>query len=92
MSLSNISQVELCDIRPMSTVTVDFKRCLFASYNYLELIDIFSGKKKFDLNRVVECMNVEGREIFKNILTDKECNLIYNLKKLSNSIEKVGGI
>lgn len=47
-SLNQISEVNVCDIRQMASVTIDFKLALFKNLSYQEILNLFLERKFFD--------------------------------------------
>ncbi|MFH1457385.1 MAG: hypothetical protein ABIF17_04750 [Patescibacteria group bacterium] len=89
LSVSNFDQIDeinVCDIRQMASLTIDFKLAFLKNLEYEVLLDLFLGKRFFDKNniydRVVNNMSPIGKEAFCDIMKGyRETHFLKYLKK-----------
>jgi hypothetical protein len=82
----NIEEINICDIRQMANVSIDFKIALFKNLEYQEILDLFLKRKFFNKNqiyeRIKETITPISRKIFDFIVEDcRENDFLKCLKK-----------
>ena len=85
--LRKIEEINVCDIRSMAGVSIDFKIALFRNLEYQEVLDLLLGKKLFPKKRtyekIRETITPLSRKIFDSII--KNCQEDDFLKCLRKS-------
>ena len=82
LTLFNVNEVNICDKRPMSCLTTDFKIALFEKFDYEELLKIFSDIKSNNKEQIYQ--RIRGKI---NLLTQKVFDHIFYNCKHNNFIE-----
>ncbi len=72
LSLFDVNEVDVCDKRPMSCLTTDYKIALFREFNYEELLKIFSDFKSHNKEQIHQ--RIRGKI---NLLTQKVFDYIF---------------
>jgi len=82
LSLFDVNEVNVCDKRPMSCLTTDYKIALFREFNYEELLKIFLDFKSHNKEQIHQ--RVRGKI---NLLTQKVFDYIFYNCKYDNFIK-----
>lgn len=71
-TLNQINEVNLCDIRQMANVLIDFKLALFKNLEYEEIIDLFLRQKPLSKKKIYkkirQMINLPSRKILDSII------------------------
>ncbi|MBU4369474.1 hypothetical protein KKG58_01790 [Patescibacteria group bacterium] len=82
ISLSSLDEINICDIRPTITSTINIKRALFKNFNRLEIIKILSDVKSINKNKIYKKISKRLKQTNKHIFDNcKENNFLKCLKK-----------
>lgn len=86
LSLLKIDQINLCDTRPVSNLTVDLKQSLFQTSDFTEMLNIFSDYKSDNkqqiYNKARQNLNPTSKVFFDKIIyKSSEKNFIKCIKK-----------
>lgn len=85
-SILNVDEVNICDIRQMANISIDFKIALFKNLSYEEILNLFLKREFFDKNiiykMIKETITPLSRKIFDFITENsKEDNFLKCLRK-----------
>jgi SAM-dependent methyltransferase len=68
----NIEELNVCDVRPMACITIDFKICLLKNLSYAEFLNLFGKKDLFSktqvYHRIAGTITPLSREIIGSII------------------------
>lgn len=84
--LNQIDEINLCDIRQMANISIDFKLALFKNLEYEEILNLFLKREPFSkkqiYKRIDETITPLSRKTLDSIIEDyKEDNFLKCLKK-----------
>lgn len=84
--LNQVSEINLCDIRPMANISIDFKLALFKNLEHEEILDLLLKRKPFSkketYKRFRETMTLLSKKVFDFIIEScQEDNFLNCLRK-----------
>ena len=82
ISLLNLDKIDICDIRPTTSLTINIKKALFRNFKRLEIIKILSDIKSSNKDLIYKKLHQDLNPINKHILnTCRKNNFLKCLKK-----------